>query len=212
VPADEGPLAGALAARAAAAPAAPFLFFRGPRGTFTWWSWARARAESVAPGESGAEEGDAPAARDYLRRLISLAGADADVGVELLAEMPAPPERPIWLTTGGLARPVDRSTAAAALAGGWAIVLEPGGEIHPETFAWARPTVVAGAAAELEALLASFAALAPRGWRHDRWLARRSARLRALVVGVGEPVAELAARVDEIRAPAVVLSIRGGGW
>jgi len=201
----------ALAARAAATPETPFLFFRGPRGSFTWWSWQRASAESGAPGGDEAEAGGAASARDYLGRLRRLAPADAAAGAALLAILPPAPERPIWLTRGGLERPVDRAVAAVALAAGWAIVHEPGAEIHPATFAWARPTILAGSHDELLALLAGYEALAPP-WRRSAWLARRTARLRALVLGPGEQGGALAARARALGARAAVLSIPGSGW
>jgi hypothetical protein len=201
----------ALAARAAETPEAPFLFFRGPRGSFVWWSWARARAESAAVGGGESDEGGAPGAREYLAGLLGLGPADAAPGAALLAALPPLPERPIWLTCGGLERPVERATAAAALAGGWAVVLEPGPAIHAATFAWARPTVLAGSTAELAELFSGFEALAPR-WRRRAWLTRRTARLRALVVGAGEDGETLGARARALGAPAAVLSIPRSGW
>lgn len=195
----------ALAGRAAASPEAPFLFYRGPTGEFVHWSWDRCLKEATAQAP-GADEGDSAAARDYLRRLLGLDAASAAAGAALRSALPAFPERPIWLTCGRLERPHERTVASAALADGWAIVLEPGEAVAATTFAWARPTVAAGTAAELVALLDGIAALAPRR-RGAAWVRRRLARLRAALTPAEDDPESVERRLRELGAPSIVLSI-----
>lgn len=198
-------LASVLAAHAEATPEAPFLFFRGPRGHFVWWSWRDAN-EVLTPAEDRLEvDAGATAAAEFLRALVAIEGTERSAAKRLLAAVPVRP-RQIWLTTGALDRFADRVVAVAALAGGWAVVHEPGEEIHPATFAWARPTIVGGGEDELLALLTGLEALAPR-WRPRAWTARRLTRLAALVVERGGDRTAIESRLRSLGGAAAVLSI-----
>jgi len=200
----------ALAAHAARDPESPFLFFRDARGHFAWWSWA----ETAAALRDGAEPSAAGAAQAiaYVRAALAPAARDAALAAaELLTALGAGDRRDIWLTRGDLASPGGRALALAALAGGWAVVHEPAAAIHPATFLWARPTIVGGAAAELDELMAGCSAQAPR-WRREAWLAKRLRRLRAVVVAAGEDPRRLAARLAALGATARVLSNPSVGW
>lgn len=128
----------------------------------------------------------------------------------LLATLGAPAQREVWLSWAPLEGP-ERLLAAAALLGGWAVFREPGAAVHPATFAWARPTLVSGGAAELAALADGLEALAPR-WRRERWLRRRLARLRAWIVTGAAPSAELSRRLAKLAPGARVLPLTEAGW
>ncbi|MCM2269643.1 MAG: hypothetical protein NDJ75_06045 [Thermoanaerobaculia bacterium] len=202
----------ALAAAAASRPETPFLFFRDARGHFGWWSWRRALA--FTRGEAAVDPavvGEA-AAGGWLASVVGLGAAEAGRAATLLEQLSAPPGREIWLTAGGLSRDVDRIAALAAIAGGWAVVLDAGSRIEPQTFAWARPTLLAGEAAELADLLAGFAALAPRR-RTAAWRRRHLARLRAVLIGAEAGAGDaLAARLLELGSTARRLSIAPARW
>lgn len=203
----------ALAGEAARHPETPFLFYRDARGHFGWWSWRRAlafsRGEATVDPAAAGEVG----AGDWLTSVLGLGGADttrAAALLELLAEMP--PQREIWLTAGNLSRDVDRITALAAVAGGWAVVLDAGPRIEPQTLVWARPTLLAGETAELADLLAGFAALAPRR-RPAAWRRRRLARLRAVLIDADADAGEaLTPRLVELGSAARTLSIPPARW
>lgn len=202
----------ALAAAAARRPETPFLFFRDARGHFAWWSWRRALAISRGEATVDPAAGGEAAAADWLATVVGLGGAEAGRAAALLERLSAPPGREIWLTAGGLSRDVDRLAALAAVAGGWAVVLDTGPRIEPQMLAWARPTLLAGEAAELADLLAGFAALAPRR-RPAAWRRRHLARLRALLIdaeaGAGDA---LGARLLELGSTARPLSIPPARW
>lgn len=198
-----------LARHAARAPEQPFLFFRDPRGHFAWWSWAKALAAlagrdfaASAPGES--------LARDFLAAVAARPAEELAGAAALLAELGEGRERDVWLTRGALDAPGEAALALAAFAGGWAVVHEPGGEIHPATFLWARPTIVGGTEAELARLLDGCPRQAPR-WRRGVWLAKRLRRLRAVVV-IGGDGAATAARLAALGARPRLLSNPAGGW
>jgi hypothetical protein len=199
-----------LAARAAADPETPFLFFRGARGQVTWWSWKRCLAETSSV-PAAEEDPSFAVPRAFLKAMleeeVALAVPEAPPG-----ELGAP--RPIWLSAAPLDRPAERRLARLAAEEGWAVFREPGLPIHPDTFLWARPTLLAGEVAELEALLDGVLARAPRwpaGWRRI-WLARRMRRLCALLVPPGRATDGLTARLRRAGAAARVLPFPGGGW
>lgn len=200
----------ALAAQAVATPEEPFMFFRGPRGQFTWWSWKRAD-EIVRGAAAVSAEGDEPAAERFLRGILALGAADGRAAEDLLSLLPKPPGRQIWLTSDALDRPVEKALAVVAVRGGWAVVLDPGPSIHPRTLAWARPTVVGGTVASLATLFDGFAALAPR-WLRRTWLTRRLRRLSVVVVESGGDEEALDARLARLGASASVLSYPSSGW
>ena len=171
----------ALQRRAGSTPEDPFVFFRGERFHFRWWSYARAarELESPSPPEAGAP-------RELLAALAATGAAEERLAAELVARLGAGVERDVWISSRRLELAPERVAALAALAGGWAVVREPAEPLPAETFAWARPTILIGGGRELAALLGEFERLAPRTFR-DRWLRRRLARLRAVVVDDGEP-------------------------
>lgn len=104
-------------------------------------------------------------------------------------------ERDVWISWRPLTHPAELELARWAIVAGAAILVEPGERLHPELFAWARPTMVSGSAEELHALAEELERLAPRLFRR-RWLRQRGERLRLLLVE-GEPSpAELQQVVD----------------
>lgn len=197
--------------RAALEPEDPFLFFRDRHGHFRWWSWGRAaRAfERAAGGVADAVE--PPGAETAVEFLAALAGADEGerAGARVLLDrLGRGPEREVWISFRPFDR-LERTVATAALLGGWAVLREPADPLPPATFAWARPTVLIAPAASVERLLAGTAAEAPRACR-ARWLRRRLARLRAVVVEEGVAMAPLAERLRALGATAEVLSLDAG--
>ena len=199
--------------RATVAAEDPFLFFRDPRGHFRWWSWGHvARTLERAAGcASGAAE--PPGAEVPLEFLEILARTDEraeDGARELVGRLGAGPERDVWISFRRLDE-VERTVALAGLLGGWAILREPVEPLPPATFAWARPTVLVAPAAGVAALLDGLAGEAPRALGR-RWLRRRLARLRAVVVDDGAAAPALAERLGELGAPARVLPFREHGW
>jgi hypothetical protein len=86
-----------------------------------------------------------------------------------------------------------------AIVAGAAILVEPGANLHPELFAWARPTIVSGSVAELLELAAQLEFLAPRFLRR-RWLRQRSERLRLLLVEGDAPAEEFSRVAQRWRA------------
>lgn len=175
----------------AGVPEQPFLFFRGERGHFRWWSSALALERlRKDPGER-ALAGE-PAATAWLRACAdradpALAGA--------LDEVLGPPAGPsdVWIATRSAPGPVDAAFVHLLASRGGAVVWEPGERLLPELTLWVRPTLIDGSASELLRLLDGMADSAPRlGGR--RWLRRRLARLRALVV-TSEALEEIEAGV-----------------
>jgi hypothetical protein len=125
-------------------------------------------------------------------------GARPATAADLLAELGRGAIRDVWIASGPADDRFERVLAHAALAGGWAVLREPALPVPAATLLWARPTLIAGRAAELAELLAAAAAEAPR-WGARRWLRRRLARLRALVVpaAAGAASADLPERLAE---------------
>jgi hypothetical protein len=202
--------AAALRGRAAEAPEDPWIFFRGGRGHFRWWSHARA-LEAL----DGAPAGDLPAgaavAREAVERLRAAGEDEALSARALLGAIGPGPQRDIWISWRPFDRREERVALVAAALAGWAILREPGEGLHPSVLAWARPTLLVGGAGELETLLAGFEAEAPRAFR-ARWLRRRLARLRAVVVDDGAPVEALARRLVGLGAETGVVSPPPRGW
>jgi hypothetical protein len=207
----------ALERRARTSPETPFLFFRSPRGTFTWWSCARAafelRRELGRDPEpvAGSERERVP--RELVTRLGDALDHEHEGARELLRSLGGA-EREIWISTRSLERKEERTLALAATLADWAIVREPGERLHPALLLWARPTLVSGGAAELVELFTAAAAEAPR-FRRDRWLRRRLARLGTVLVesGAGEPaLAAVASSLSALGAAPRVLPFPRVGW
>lgn len=207
---EESAGAAALRRRATEAPEDPWIFFRGERGHFRWWSCARA-LEAL----DGAGDGDLPAgasvAREAVERLRAAGEDEARSALALLDALGPGPKRDIWISWRPFDLRSERVALVAAAVGGWAILREPGRELHPSILAWARPTVLIGGGGELEALLAGFEAEAPRAFR-ARWLRRRLERLRAVVVDDETPVDALARRLVALGAETGVVSPPPRGW
>jgi hypothetical protein len=207
---DEPAGAAALRRRAAEAPEDPWIFFRGERGHFRWWSHERA-LEAL----DGARGGDLPVgagvAREAVEQLRAAGDDEARSARGLLESLGPGAQRDIWISWRPFELRAERVALVAAALGGWAILREPGAALHPSVLAWARPTVLIGGAGELEALLAGFEAEAPRPFG-ARWLRRRLARLRAIVVDDGEPAEALARRLVGLGAETGVVSPPARGW
>lgn len=207
---DEPAGAAALRRSAAETPEDPWIFFRGERGHFRWWSYARA-LEAL----DGAGAGDLPAGaavgREVVEQLRTAGEEELRSARALLGTLGSGPARDIWISWRPFDLREERVTLLAAVLGGWAILREPGDALHPSVLAWARPTVLVGGAAELEALLAGFEAEAPRAFR-ARWLRRRLARLRSIVIDDDAPVESLARRLVGLGATAGVVSPPAAGW
>jgi hypothetical protein len=203
-----------LAARADAGPEDPFLFFRDARGHFRWWSFERSRREAAKPAApNGSPELEAGSAvpRELLAALLATDAAAAGRARALLERLGPAPGRDVWISWRPLSEAAEPILALAGLLGGWAILREPADPLPPSTFAWARPTLLAGRGAELETLLEGFEAMAPRPFR-ARWLRRRVARLRALVCDTPEAAARLAARIDRLGGHAEVVTWPDAEW
>lgn len=208
---DLRPFRAALERRAGQSPEDPFLFFRGDRGHFRWWSFARAAAcLAGAPAEEGARPGEGEAER--FLRAADEAGATALAAALAATLGPPPARRDIWLSHRPPAAPPEAALALWAAESGAAVLREPGASLHPELFAWARPTVLSSPDAALRELLAGFGALAPR-LGAKRWRRRRLARLRAVLVEGGDD-AEVRERLAALHAPESlrVLPFPGAGW
>ena len=121
-------------------------------------------------------------------------GAESPGAAEIPGPQPGAP-RDVWISWRAPAGPDEQALARWAIQTGAAILVEPGPALHPELFAWARPTVVSGTVEELCALADQVEALAPRFLRR-RWFRQRGARLR-LVLVEGEPAPDILARVGE---------------
>jgi len=192
-----GGVGGALAGLAKAQPEAPFLFYRNSRGHFRWWSYATA---SVFLDGAGLGE-EKPSARGVVveREAVELLGEFLRLALgedshppgvaELAGPEPGAP-RDIWISWRALTTPDEQALARWAILTGAAILVEPGPALHPELFAWARPTVVSGTVEELGLLAAQVEALAPRFLRR-RWLRQRGERLRLVLVEGTPPVDSL---------------------
>lgn len=189
-------MAVALAGRVSAAPEQPFLFFRGERGHFRWWSAERSLERLRTDAGEAAPAGE-PAATAWLRACEgradpALAGALAE------AIGPALGHPDVWISTRSEPEPLDAGLVRLLAASGGAVVWEPGPRLRAELLLWARPTLIDGSAAELVELLEAAVRSAPR-FGALRWLRRRLARTRALIVTsgseqeVGEAIAPLLA-------------------
>jgi hypothetical protein len=192
----------ALAELARTQPEAPFLFYRNARGHFRWWSYSTAstfldegepRAETLSVKGVVVEREAVELLGGYLRLAIG-DGAESPATAEIPGPEPGAP-RDVWISWRSLTDPDALALARWAILSGTAILVEPGPALHPELFAWARPTVVSGTVEELGALADQVEALAPRFLRR-RWLRQRGERLR-LVLVEGEPAPEALRRVRE---------------
>jgi hypothetical protein len=210
-----GGVAAALAHAARAEPEAPFLFYRNARGHFRWLSFSQAeglldpgglRVEKPS-GKGGVVEQEAvELLGDFLRAAIR-----GDAGAVVALDLPGPAsgaDRDVWISWRALSDPDELALARWAIGSGAAILLEPGRTLHPEVFAWARPTVVSGSVDDLCSLADQVESLAPRFLRR-RWLRQRASRLRLMLVAgpvVSEDLARVAERwraVSPLFAPAV---------
>jgi hypothetical protein len=140
-----------------------------------------------------------------------LAASAGDACAEKVLDLPGPDRgagRDVWICWRPLSEPDELALARWAIVTGAAILLEPGPALHPELFAWARPTVVSGSIDELCALADQLESLAPRFLRR-RWFRQRSCRLRLMLVSgptSADGLARLARRWRELSplfAPAV---------
>ncbi|HSM14125.1 MAG TPA: hypothetical protein VLA66_08655 [Thermoanaerobaculia bacterium] len=202
--------AAALRTRAERDPEAPALFFRGGRGHFRWWSWRRLAAEvagSAGTARSSREGETGDSLRELLRVLVEgeLDGLGPRAS-SLASRLGSGPERDIWISSRPLALAAERVLLATALLGGWAVVREPVSPLPPETFAWARPTILSGAVGEVRDLLEGFGALAPR-WGAARWRRRRLARLRAVILDEEEGGEPISARLAGLGSSARVVPL-----
>ncbi len=189
-PPDE--LAAALARWAREQPEAPFLFYRNARGHFRWWSFATISVFLEVRGLTLEELSvrGVVVEREAVELLGGFLLAALGDGSDALgvADIPGPEPRigrDVWISWRPLSDPAELSLARWALVAGAAILVEPGRSLHPELFAWARPTIVSGSVAELLNLAGQLESLAPRFFR-PRWFRHRGERLRLLVVE-GEP-------------------------
>jgi hypothetical protein len=184
-------------------PERPFLFFRTPRGTFGWWSFARAFAEASGNGGPRGEGVDSQHAPSELLELVVRAGEDELLRARRLAaavtQGAAHGEREIWISARALDRAEERLLVLAGTLAGWAIVREPGDALTADLFLWARPTLLSGTEPELVTLLRSAREAAPRR-RRERWLARRLDRLSTVLVEPAESSAALAPVEAELAA------------
>lgn len=207
---DLRPFRAAIERRARESPEEPFLFFRGERGHFRWWSFAHAAACLAGTPGAGAERAGEGEAAGFLAAADE---AEDDAGALSLAGAlgPAPTGRDIWISHRPLPGSPDAVLALWAARSGAAVLREPGERLHPELFAWARPTLLSAPEMDLIELVDGFAALAPRlGAR--RWRRRRLARLRAALVETGG-CERLAVALSGRGAPPAlrVLSFPGAG-
>ena len=99
--------------------------------------------------------------------------------------------RDVWISWRPLTGASELLLARWAIVSGAAILIEPGAAIHPELFAWARPTVVSGSVDELLSLAGEVERLAPRFLR-ARWLRQRAERLRLVLVSGSTATGDLA--------------------
>lgn len=216
--ASPGGVAAALALAARAQPEAPFLFYRNAKGHFRWWSFALAAAflEAGGVGEEKLSVTGVVVEREAVGLLGGFLRAALGESSDAFgaADIPGPGPglgRDVWISWRPLSHPQELALARWAILSGAAILVEPGPSLHPELFAWARPTKVSGSVAELLALADGVATLAPRFLRR-RWLRQRGDRLRLLLVE-GDPAAGDLARLGErwqVFAPAHAIDVRRG--
>jgi hypothetical protein len=86
----------------------------------------------------------------------------------------------------------EASLARTLILSGAAILVEPSERLHPELFAWARPTLLSGCAEELGALAEACDRLSSGLFRR-RWLRHRVERLRLMLVEVEDAPAAVPA-------------------
>ncbi len=130
----------------------------------------------------------------FLDRVLG-EGADR-AGAAPIPEPEPAAVRDVWISWRSLADPAELAIARWTILTGAATLVEPAPALHPELFAWARPTIASGSVAELLDLAGQLESLAPRFLR-GRWLRQRGDRLRLLLVSertAADDVARLAAR------------------
>lgn len=188
----------ALADLARAQPEAPFLFYRSSRGHFRWWSYSTAATflddgglgdEKLSVKGVVVEREAAEMLGGFLRAAIG-EGFDPPGAAEIPGPGPGAP-RDVWISWRSLTDPDEVALARWAILTGAAILVEPGPALHPELFAWTRPTVVSGTVEELGLLADQVEALAPRFLRR-RWFRQRGLRLRLVLVSGGAAAEDLA--------------------
>ncbi len=177
----------------------PFLFYRNARGQFRWWSFSMAAAfcEAGGVGDEKLSVKGVVVEREAVEVLGGFLRA-AVSGVQPGAPIPDPgPEvgRDVWISWRPLSDPRELALARWAILSGAVILVEPGSGLHPELFAWVRPTLISGSVAELLGLAGQLESLAPRFFR-QRWFRQRAERLRLLLVE-GEPAA---GELEQVRA------------
>jgi hypothetical protein len=188
-------VAAALTRLARAQPEAPFLFYRNCRGHFRWWSFATVSAFL----EQGGLGDEKPSVKGVVveREAVELLGGflraarrHSEGSAAVLPDSTPGAARDVWISWRSLDHPAELALAQWAIVAGAAILVEPGACLHPELFAWARPTIVSGSVEELLELAAKLSSLAPRFLRR-RWLRQRSERLRLMLVEGGAGAEEL---------------------
>ncbi len=70
-------------------------------------------------------------------------------GAAVLPDSAPGAARDVWISWRPLDHPAELALAQWAIVAGAAILVEPGACLHPELFAWARPTIVSGSVEEL---------------------------------------------------------------
>lgn len=195
----DGPISEAIERWVATSPEAPFLFYRNSRGHFRWWSFSTFCAllkqggrgdEKLSVKGVGVEREAVELLGGFLRAARTGSG-----GAAVLPDPEPGAARDVWISWRPLDHPAEFALAQWAIGAGAAILVEPGACLHPELFAWARPTIVSGSVDELLELAARLPSLAPRFLRR-RWFRQRAERLRLLLVEGGAPAEELS-RVAE---------------
>jgi len=130
--------------------------------------------------EGGAVRNGVEVAGPFLVSAVAIGAGSAEV-----VDLDRGGARDIWISWRPLTHPAELALARWAIVAGAAILVEPGERLHPELFAWARPTLASGSAEELLALANKFELLAPRFF-HRRWYRQRGERFRLLLVE-GDP-------------------------
>jgi hypothetical protein len=188
----------AEAARAAISGDDPFLFHRERHD----WRWVAFRAveERIA-----AAVGAPPAwAADPLGAAIAALrdSPDRDAVNRLLAQLPPSRTRDILVLDRPPGEARGRQLLGWAAAAGAAVLLEPETDRTAATVAWARPTVVAGSAAELAAIGERLLGLGSA----TRLRRRRGplGRVRAVVL-IASPAGELPEPWASLGVPAIPL-------
>ena len=116
---------------------------------------------------------------DFLRETLASPVNAASAGE--LEALGAGAGRDVWISRRPLSHPVEAALARWAIFTGAVVLVEPGPSLHPELFAWARPTLVTASVDELIQLADQLTSLSPR-FLHRRWLRQRLERLRWLLV------------------------------